>query len=900
MRPSGTVAFLFTDIEGSSALWEADPTAMREALVEHEHVLATSIEAHGGAIFASMGDGVGAAFPRSGDAVAAAVELQELLGADNPPAGGGLRVRMGIHAGEAEERDGSYYGPTVNRAARLMTTANGGQIVVSEAAVRLLPVGTPVELHDLGSHRFAGISEPMRVFGLSSGRLPWLDRPLRSLNATGNLPVPVGRFVGRESEVRRLAKALMTQPVITLTGPAGVGKTRLAVEVGRSVLESYPDGVWIVELAAVNEPGAVVHIAAEALGLQAQGLRPVDALVDAVGGRRSLLLLDNCEHVRHAAAEFVGALAGRARSLRILATSREPLRCAAEQVWPVRPLAAIHEAVELFCDRAAMADSSFRLDSEARLVVERVCGQLDGLPLAIELAAGRSRAFSLEELSDRLQDRFRLLRSRGVDRSDRHHTLEAAIDWSYQLLDKQERTMFDRLTVFMGGFDRAATEHVCGFDPIEPKDTDDLLASLVDRSLITADRSEPVTRFAQLETMRQFAQARLEERDEYATVRTRHVEHYVAYAARADWLWRSPGNTHAGDLFVREWDNLRSAHAWTVTTGDVDNALGLALAITPWATTSGIRLEVSDWFDRTLRLAEQHDRLSPELLGIAALSTHVAGDEEGAERLAVAGIRLAVDAEGTDTAFCWFNRMCAAVFLGQPGPAVDAALALLRSLESGGDSFDFVTLGCYALVLLNKDMVPEWHARLHEVAARLGNPVADAVMAYGTVLERWRLGDLDTAAALIDDVIARARRAGVGTIVFNTIWMRIVLSIEVGQHDQRVPRAIRQMLDRMRYVPHPWTHRWWLIDAIAGYLAVIGALEPAAVLIRAFDAHRLPNLYLTKIHALTTERIETGDGVSLHQGNRGSTFTPDETLSYAEQQLNALLTSATAATRQPS
>jgi class 3 adenylate cyclase len=273
LRPSGTVAFLFTDIEGSSARWEADPTGMRSALLSHDGMLAASVRSHGGVVFASMGDGVGAAFCRAGDALAAAIEFQRHFVASTPALDEARRVRMGIHTSEAEEPDGSYYGPSVNRAARLMAAACGGQIVVSEVTARLLPVGMPVQLRDLGVHRFAGISEPIRVFGISAEGVAWLDQPLRSATVSGNLPGSAGRFIGRSDELMRLGRDMSTRPVITLTGSAAVGKTRLALEVARSLVSSYSEGVWMVELAPVNEPDAVVHTVAGTLGLSVQGFR---------------------------------------------------------------------------------------------------------------------------------------------------------------------------------------------------------------------------------------------------------------------------------------------------------------------------------------------------------------------------------------------------------------------------------------------------------------------------------------------------------------------------------------------------------------------------------------------------------------------------------------------------
>jgi hypothetical protein len=483
---------------------------------------------------------------------------------------------------------------------------------------------------------------------------------------------------------------------------------------------------------------------------------------------------------------------------------------------------------------------------------------------------------------------LRLLRSRAPDRADRHQTLEAAIEWSYQLLEQRERILFDRLTVFMGSFDRGAADRVCGFAPVESEETDDLLAALVDRSMVSADHTEPVTRFALLESMRQFGQHRLDERGETSQVRRRHLEHYLAYAVQADRRWRASGDGHAGDLFAREWDNLRAAHSAAVTTGEVDRAIALSQAMVPWAVLSGTRPEVGDWIDQALVLAEQHDKLSPKILGIASVCSHNLGDEVRSEHYADLGIELAVERLGSTTAWCWFGKLCVSIFGGRAA-AIDEARATLQSLEAADDAFEFVALGCYVPAVVEPEFVSELLARLGDLAAGLANPVTDASLGYATVLERWRLGDLDGAIDRVDSVVGLARRAGVGTLVFNTIWMRIILSIEQGREDPRALRAIGQILERMRFVPHPWVHRWWLIDAIAGYAAIVGELEPAAVLIGALKGNQVhPNLLLSRVHARTVERLETHADLE-DWLVRGARFTPEEAFTYARRQLAALL-----------
>ena len=578
-----------------------------------------------------------------------------------------------------------------------------------------------------------------------------------------------------------------------------------------------------------------------------------------------------------------------APGVRLLATSREPLGVQGEQVWPVRPLALGSDSVELFCDRAALSDPAFELAEDERVLVERICTHLDGLPLAIELAATRIRSWSLAELSERLADRFRLLRTTTNAGPGRHKTLEAAIDWSYRLLDWRERRLFGRLTVFMGGFDRVSAEHVCGFDPIHQDGMDDLLSSLVDQSMLVADRGGPVTRFSLLESLRQFGQLRLAESGELGEVQRRHRDHYLGYARNADRRWRAAGDSHASNLFKGDWDNLRAAHSSAIADDDVDTAVALVLAITLWSTTSGVRPEVGAWVERTVQAAEERDCLTPELLGLAAVCVHNLGDEERADVLAETGLGLAADPVGADTILCHFSRMAVSFFLGRSDTVTGEALRLLQALDSHGDPFELISLGCYAFLVVDQDVLALRLAQFRELAATLANPLIDAGVAYATLLERWRVEDFDAALALNDNALTLARRAAAGTFVFNTLMNLIIVTLERGDADPRVPRRIRQMLDRMRYVPYPWPHRWWLIDTIAAHLIIVGADEPGAILIGALDANRpTPPLPVARLHAKTRKRVDSNPHAADWMA-RGARLSVDETFACAEQQLYAIL-----------
>ena len=438
-RPSGTVTFLFTDIEGSTRLWDEHPRIMRAALERHDAILRDAINECDGLVFSTGGDGVAAAFGRADMAVRAAIAAQRALRSEPWPDGAELRVRMGMHTGEAHERDGDYFGPPVNLAARIMASASGGQVLVSE-------VTTSIVEPDAG--------------------LSWVE--LARSASKGNLPVASSTFVGRITDLQRRVADLRDHQLVTLTGPGGVGKTRLAIEVAALAAETAPDGTWIVELGPVTDPNAVVAAVAASLAVQPQpGLSLQDAHLDLLRRRRLLLVIDNCEHVLDATAAMVRAVTSRCPTTTVLATSREPLGVSGEQVRIVPSLESDGEASQLFIDRARAADGSFNPGDEDLGAIRAICQHLDGIPLAIELAAARCRSLSPTEILERLGDRFRLLRGTGRGGIERHQTLRAAVAWSYNLLSDSEHHLFDRLSAIAGTFELAATEAICADDLLD-------------------------------------------------------------------------------------------------------------------------------------------------------------------------------------------------------------------------------------------------------------------------------------------------------------------------------------------------------------------------------------------------------------------------------------------------
>ena len=486
LAPSGVVTFLFTDVEGSTRRWEADADEMRIALAAHDKAMRGAIEAHGGWLFKHTGDGVCAAFASPGSAVDAAVAAQRVLE---------LPVRMGLATGEAELRDGDYFGAVLNRAARVMAAGHGGQILLAESTAGLL---SGIDLMDLGPRRLRDLPTPIGVFQVrAAGSAHGLSGIAGAGRGSGQLAGCATSFIGRESEAGEVHAAVKAHRLVTLTGVGGVGKTRLALEVAGRLVDEFPDGVWFFELAAVTDPAAVPDAVATVLGIiQQPGKSVAESVAAALEGRVRLLVFDNCEHLLDAAADLIEAILAASAATKIVATSREGLGVADERLWPVPSLdvgAGVDSAaVALFVERAQNVSPRFAVGDarEAAAVVE-ISRRLDGIPLAIELAASRMASMTAGEVRDRLDQRFRLLvgSRRGLER---HHTLRHAVAWSYDLLDDTEKALLDRCSVFAGGFDlESACAVMSSGDEFAILD---LLDALVRKSLLVADRSSGRTR----------------------------------------------------------------------------------------------------------------------------------------------------------------------------------------------------------------------------------------------------------------------------------------------------------------------------------------------------------------------------------------------------------------------
>ncbi|MEB3982827.1 LuxR C-terminal-related transcriptional regulator [Mycobacterium sp. 663a-19] len=620
LLPTGTVTLLLADVEGSTRLWETQPDEMAEALARFNNVVSDVIAAHGGVrpVEQGEGDSFVAAFARASDAVAAALELQR---APLAP----IRLRIGVHTGEIQLRDeGNYAGPTINRTARLRDLGHGGQTLLSGAAEQMvvdrLPAGAWVT--DLGTHQLRDLPRPERVVQLCHPDLVNEFPPLRVPKAavSQRLPVRLTSFVGRDAELAQVRELLAGNRLVTLTGAGGVGKTRLAVEIASRLAGEFTDGVWYVDLAPITDPDVVPIAVARSLGLPDQpGRSTLDTLSRFVADRQMLVVLDNCEHLLDASASLVVALLGAAEKVTFLATSREAIGVAGEVGWRMPSLSLAEEAVELFADRARHARPDFVVTDDNAAAVAEICTRLDGLPLAIELAAARVRALSLTEIVDSLHDRFRLLTGGSRTAVRRQQTLRASVDWSHALLTEPERVLFRRLAVFLGGFDLDAAQAVAGGGDVERYQVLDQLTLLVDKSLVVADDSPARTRYLLLETVRQYALEKLGESGEADAVRSRHRDHYTSLAAAVD-APAGSGYEQRLDQAETEIDNLRAAFGWSCENPDIESALSLASSLQPLWLARGRAREGLRWFDTVLADKVARDDRVPAAVRARALA----------------------------------------------------------------------------------------------------------------------------------------------------------------------------------------------------------------------------------------------------------------------------------------
>jgi predicted ATPase/class 3 adenylate cyclase len=809
--PSGTVTFLFTDLEGSTRLWEQHPEAMQVALARHDAILEGAIDACGGIVFSKMGDGMAAVFASAGDVVRAAVRVQlELADEAWPDAVGALKARMGIHTGKGVLVEGRYLNQPLNRCARLMAIGHGGQVLVSGATEPLVRGDLPeaIALVDLGEHRLRDLSEPLRVFEVRHPELRSGFPPVRSLNAyPGNLPLQLTSFVGRSRELARVAEALRERRAVTLTGMGGVGKTRLALQVAAEVLPRFREGVWLVELASVRDPDAVIDAFAAIFGVVGRGDSSLEeSLVDFLRTKELLLVVDNCEHLIEAVTNLIEALEQSCPDLVILATSREGLGLAGERIFAVPSLRAPDptadletmaqsEAVSLFVGRAQNVDADFTLTAQNARVVAQVCRRLDGVPLAIELAAAQISAMNLAELAQGLDRRFETLTGGRRGAVQRHQTLRAAIDWSYALCSEPERRLLARLSVFAGGCTREGAEVICADELVDRRELFALLRGLVAKSFVVAERDGPETRYRLLETIREYGEERLAENDEPMRMRDRHAEHYAESARVLSEELTGPRQIEAGKRLGAETENLQAAMNHAIDSDNVDLALRL-LFNTPSAFQVGyvLRLPVEPLLGLTG--ATEH-RLYPYALATLAYRAAERGDLVTTETRCNQAL-AAVERRGSDPEH------------------VDLTVAVARGIGAR-------SIGAYAEAVTHFE-------RAARIAHEAGRPGVAAALLGSASDAGTTAGDVDAAVALATEGLALARQVGQPTSV------ALNLMALAGALADRDPERARALLHESRELRSTLQYEAWveltravIVSARLGDWRQVLDLAPASI-----------------------------------------------------------------------
>ena len=860
----------------------------------------------------TTGDGFHAAFATAHDAIDAAIDAQRRLGAERWDGTGPLRVRMGLHTCEAEVRDGDYYGSGVNRAARLMSVAHGGQIVVSAVTSELVR-DTSVEFVDLGEHRLRDLTNSERVFEVRAPGLATAFPPLLSLDAfPGNLPARQTSFVGRVKELEKIADALRASRLVTLTGVGGVGKTRLAVQVAAQVLPEYPDGAWFSELAAASDPESLVEIVAATFGAPLRtGMDLGQSIVEHLRSKRLLLVLDNCEHLLDAAGDLAQAIVESCPHVRMLATSREGLAVDGEQVIPLRSLGLperaddaagmeTSDAARLFLDRAQSAQPDFSLTAGDADAVTEICRRLDGIPLAIELAAARAVAMSPSEIAELLDERFRLLAGGRRSSVERHQTLRATVDWSYALLDVGERLVFDRLGVFAGSFDRADATAVVSGDGVERFDVVDALTGLVSKSMLTFDRTDAgTTRYRLLETLRHYARERLEEAEIIDEWRRRHAEHFAEFAERAEPELKGPDEIAARARVVEAIDNLRAAFTWAMDRtepGDVDVAFRIVSVL---AMESAMRRStgVGAWAQRALE--RRNLMTDAERCGaLSALSWDLA--QRGELVAAKAAAYEAIDAGVATRAEAMLQAyQGAATFATQLGD-LDEALALYAQAIDVVAAFpaaDYSLAAVHAVRSMSYSVHGRFDEARHDadsalvIARRTRNPTAQGLALQALGWASWAT-DPDVARAAYEEAVALMTSGAIEGGLDAARGRLAPLRFDAGD----AAGAVDLLLETFIHTRENG-ERQSVFTACDGSLVVLTGLEehqPAAVLAGALRAGTFGEVWFIgpelQRHeaALQTLRDRLGDDdlqASLHHG---AAMDADETMTYAIAELTRI------------
>ena len=756
------LTFLFTDIEGSTQRWEAHETAMAQAILRHDAIVRGAIERHGGRVFKTVGDAFCATFINPEAAAAACMDAQRDLGDGDFRAVGGLHVRMAIHTGASVERDGDYFGPTVNRVARLLAIGHGDQILISAITGDLITsrLAAQTTLRDLGTHRLKDLTRPELVYQLIAPGLRAEFPALRSLGLfPNNLPLETTSFIGRENEIAEVVALMARHRLVTLVGSGGVGKTRVSLHAAAQVLEEHRDGVWFVELASLTEGGFIPEETAATLGLRLPAdADPLKALVAAVRPLQMLLVFDNCEHLIADSAAVLAAMLREAPGLRALATSRQGLDIMGEAIFRM-PSLSLPTAIELFVTRAQAADARFELTDANESSIADICRRLDGIALAIELAAARIKILSPAQLRERLDERFRILTGGSRDVLPRQQTLRALIDWSYDLLSEDERRAFERLAIFSGGWTLEAAERVASDEHGDALDLLDILESLVEKSLVSTELFEQQSRYRFLESTRSYALERLLAGGEQQLLARRHACWVAEFAERAEESHPSMPRAQWLPEVEVELDNARAAMTWALGKhGDPTLAARISGALRPFWNDAGFVGEGRRWL---LAALERVDAIADR--GVAARLWHSVAFFSVAKQRVDAGERsLELSKEAGDALRAAASHGILAEGYRQMGRVerseahIDRAMELYRELGKARSKSYAVALDSRALLLHAIGRIEEARG-LYADASELYESLGDEERAmtprmYLADLE-FRAGNVSRALAIVNDAI---------------------------------------------------------------------------------------------------------------------------------------------------
>jgi predicted ATPase/class 3 adenylate cyclase len=832
-RPTGTVTLLFTDLEDSTRQWDAHPAAMAEAVARHDHLVRRAIASRGGFVFATGGDGFGAAFPRAREALLAAVGAQRALLAEPWPHELSIRARMGLHTGETEERDDSYFGTTVNRAARVMAMAPPGQILCSSAVRQVVVGGVPIEgldFVDLGPVRLTGLPGWERVFGVATDGVVAPGGPLEGERARlGDMPVLAGRVIGRGAVLGDLTNLLTTERLLTLTGPGGVGKTTVAVAAASESAVKFPGGAWWAELAPLSAGDDVAPVVAAALGVrQRAGVTGLESLATALADERLVVVLDNCEHVLESAAEVAATLLRRCPGVVVLATSRHRLGIPSEREVAIRPLAVDGDAVDLLVERIGRPELADDLVHRPLLVT--ISAALDGMPLALELAAARCRTMPLADVAARLEDRFRLL-DRTADGRARS-TLRGTVQWSYDLLGPVARTVYERLSVFAGPFTLDAAEAVAGFD-LDQLELDDAVAALVEDSLLDFDGAW----YRMLETTRGYAWERLVARGAGADLLARRERWVIGMVRAAHEGLRGPAERWWVDRLDGFWPDVRAVFLQALGRDDPDVAVDLV-----------IHLVFESFFRRpegfgwALRAVEQFgDRPHPlrhELLGAAGVCAWASGDPQRARALGEEAFVLEPDPVKSLDQLAAFSA-------GPQGSAwcgdIDGAIAIAERTLAAVEH-DRYARAFWAATLQVGYAMAGTPAAGHERARRaiadadaIGNPTLRSYTRWAYAAALTGPTDSSLAGPYLDEAVELGRQVD-STWLLDEITGVLIMIGPPEAAEERLGQAVSHAARRLRlgYTMHAWSE----VTTVALVLLQLGRLDDAFVLLAA--AQRSP------------------------------------------------------------